>query len=294
MQFNLLRITYALSLALALFISACQPQNNEDTEQHSTKGYVYYHEVKTTTPLSELKAKAQASLAKRSQLKLARNETQARQQYLQALDLWEAKHLEETEAILRRLAEQDYVDVQFDLYSFYSNKNEYKNVQEALLWLERALESGYPRAQYNYGLAHGWGISSEAGEWLLPQDWGKMADWVLIAAEQGDASAQSTLGFFYIRGEGLERNLIEAYKWLELSNERTSPPPAQFANNPTFRLNKNTSMQQQLIDKHGMTPEQVTEAKQLAIQWEANNPDAYQHENELLPIQSLRDRGLLK
>ena len=41
-------------------------------------------------------------------------------------------------------------------------------------------------------------------------------------AEQGDASAQYTLGLGYANGRGVAQNYVQAHKWINLAASRTT------------------------------------------------------------------------
>jgi TPR repeat protein len=54
----------------------------------------------------------------------------------------------------------------------------------------------------------------EAGEYA------EAVKWYRLAAEQGDADAQSNLGFMYANGRGVPENDAEAVKWYRLAAEQ--------------------------------------------------------------------------
>ena len=70
-------------------------------------------------------------------------------------------------------------------------------------------------------------------------------------AEQGDATAQYTLGVFYDNGLGVPQDRIRSYMWFELSASQGREGAAAFRD---------------LIARR-MTPEQIAEAQKLAHQW---------------------------
>jgi len=240
--------------------------------------YIY---VKTQTPIAELQAYAKAMALKRHEMRLAKDEPAAHEQYLEALAHLENKNYAEAEALFISLAEQGYADIQMDLASFYNPVNSakptaYYNIDKMLYWLKQAVAQGFASAQYSYALMH------YSEDYPVERNWGKYADWLIIAAEQGNANAQRELGSAYSKGRGLERNLIEAYKWYELSIRRFNPPPKDKAKNTiAVRINLARGLQQDLITEKGMTPEQVATAKRLVDEWEASHPYAYQSINDI-------------
>jgi TPR repeat protein len=65
----------------------------------------------------------------------------------------------------------------------------------------------------------------------FPRDMAQAAAWYRKAAEQGDPGAQGTLGMLYTVGQGVERNDVEAYYWLDLAAAVNGPNQAQYAAN---------------------------------------------------------------
>lgn len=51
----------------------------------------------------------------------------------------------------------------------------------------------------------------------VAQDYAEAARWYLLAADQNYALAQNNLGGLYSSGLGVEKNLVESYKWLSLA-----------------------------------------------------------------------------
>ena len=75
--------------------------------------------------------------------------------------------------------------------------------------LHVAAEKGYAGGQYNYGrMLYKEGVF---------QNLASSARWYRQAAEQGVAMAQYNLGFYYMRGIGLNKNDAQAVKWLRLA-----------------------------------------------------------------------------
>ena len=48
------------------------------------------------------------------------------------------------------------------------------------------------------------------------QDYAKAAEYYRLSAEQGNDSARNNLGVCYLRGIGVEKNLVEAYGWISI------------------------------------------------------------------------------
>ena len=62
----------------------------------------------------------------------------------------------------------------------------------------------------------------------VPQNYTEAAMWYRRAAEQGDSLAQYSLGLLYDKGQGVPRDIVEASKWLNLSTA-AAPPRAREA-----------------------------------------------------------------
>jgi len=80
----------------------------------------------------------------------------------------------------------------------------------------------------------------------------KAAQLELIAANRGLESAQVSVGKRYVHGNGLEQNIVEAYKFFKLSEDETS---------------KNLYIK--VIMEH-MTKEQIDEAEKLVKNFKAS------------------------
>jgi TPR repeat protein len=54
----------------------------------------------------------------------------------------------------------------------------------------------------------------------VTKDFSEAAKWYRKAADQGDAKAQSMLGFIYYQGEGITKDFSEAIKWWNKAAEQ--------------------------------------------------------------------------
>jgi len=75
-------------------------------------------------------------------------------------------------------------------------------------------------------------------------------------AEQGDATAQYTLGVFYDNGLGVPQDHIRSYMWFDLSATQGRDGAAAFRD----------------LVKRRMTPGQIAEAQKLAREWKPTKP----------------------
>lgn len=92
----------------------------------------------------------------------------------------------------------------------------------------------------------------------VPQNLGEAARWYRLAADQGNAIAQSNLGSMYVSGEGVPQDYVQAYMWVAVAASRF-PPSA--------KKDRNEAVQHRDIVASHMTPEQLAEAQRLAREW---------------------------
>jgi hypothetical protein len=85
----------------------------------------------------------------------------------------------------------------------------------------------------------------------VPENDAEAAKWYRLAAEQGDADAQFNLGVMYANGEGVAKNAVQAFKWFNLA---------------AARGNKIAAEGKESVRKT-MTPEQIAEAQRLSAEW---------------------------
>ena len=85
----------------------------------------------------------------------------------------------------------------------------------------------------------------------VPKDYVEAAKWYHKTADQGDSSAQISLGMMYEHGAGVKQDLVQAYMWVSLAKAAG---------------NKYTAISLDGIAAR-MTPGQIAEAKRLASAW---------------------------
>ena len=56
--------------------------------------------------------------------------------------------------------------------------------------------------------------------YVVPEDYVEAVKWYRKAAEQGDADAQSNLGYMYYKGQGVPQDYAEAVKWIRKAAEQ--------------------------------------------------------------------------
>lgn len=81
-------------------------------------------------------------------------------------------------------------------------------------------------------------------------------NWYRKGADQGIVKAQIVLGFAYFQGEGVEKDLLQAYKWFTLA-EKQEPGCA------SGELN---------FLKKTLPPPQIPKAQELVKEWKPEKP----------------------
>ena len=84
----------------------------------------------------------------------------------------------------------------------------------------------------------------------VPQDYQEAVKWYRLAAEQGNASAQNNLGVMYSKGQVVPQDYIKAHAWLNLAAS----------------LGEESAAEARDILAKDMTSAQITEAQALARQ----------------------------
>ena len=92
----------------------------------------------------------------------------------------------------------------------------------------------------------------------VPQDLGEAVKWYRLAAEQGNATAQSNLGSMYYSGEGVPQDYVQAYMWVAVAASRFPPSSKQ---------DRDEAVQHRDIVASHMTRRQLAEAQRLAQDW---------------------------
>jgi TPR repeat protein len=85
----------------------------------------------------------------------------------------------------------------------------------------------------------------------VPQDFVQAMAWYRKAAEQGEARAQFNLGLMYYNGQGVPQDYVQAHMWFNLS---------------AANGNANAVKGRDIVAAK-MTPAQIAEAQKLAREW---------------------------
>jgi TPR repeat protein len=118
----------------------------------------------------------------------------------------------------------------------------------ALRKIEPLARRGNARAEALLGFMYEHGLG-------VPQSWPAAVDHYLVAAEKGDPGGQYLLGLMYDKGFGTSRDLVLAYKWLDLA---AGHAPRQ-SREHLLRLRDAVASK--------MTKAQIDLGEQLALEW---------------------------
>jgi S1-C subfamily serine protease len=99
-----------------------------------------------------------------------------------------------------------------------------RDLNEAVVWYARAAEQGDPPSQLQYGRALMFGAGGR------PPEPSSGAAWVRRAAEAGDAEAQNFLAAMYQQGNGVPKDLQQAYFWSLLASVDGDPAKSRLRN----------------------------------------------------------------
>lgn len=129
------------------------------------------------------------------------------------------------------------------------------NYKQAEAWYRKAAEQNYIPGELHLAAFY------RDGGKNLQRDMAQAVVWYRKAAEQGDAYAQGTLGVLYSIGQGVERNNVEAYFWLDLAASVKGPNQEKYAAN------------RQMVGTH-ITAEELADVQDRVATWKAAHPKA--------------------
>jgi len=118
----------------------------------------------------------------------------------------------------KQRAEKGDVSAQYFLYCAYSWGSGVEiNHDEALRWLLKSAEGGFPKAEMVLGTIYARGQG-------LPKDKEKAFLWYKKAADKGLAEAQFLMGNCYMFGEGIEINEDEGSRYYKAAAKQQYQP----------------------------------------------------------------------
>ena len=97
----------------------------------------------------------------------------------------------------------------------YAEAGEKDKAYEELLLIVELADQGHPKALYEFGVMY-----KSDDLWIVQSDESAIENW-LASAELGYAPAQFSVGASYIIGSGVEKDLSEAKRWLQLAIDST-------------------------------------------------------------------------
>jgi hypothetical protein len=128
--------------------------------------------------------------------------------------------------------------------------------QQELQWYQKAAEQ-----KSIAGEMHLAALYRDGGGKTVPRDMEQAAAWYRKAADQGDPTAQGTLGVLYSMGQGVPRNDVEAYFWLDLAASVNGPNQEKYTAN------------RQMIGQN-LTTDEVSDVEDRVTAWKAAHPRA--------------------
>ena len=150
--------------------------------------------------------------------------------------------LPEAVKLYRKSAEQGFAPAEYALGVLYEKGNGVlKDCHEAVQWYRKAAQRGYAHGERALANCYAGGVDVERSASLAAMWWRK-------SAERGDCVSQYNLGTSLITGDGVAKDFVEAYKWLNIAL-------AQGGEKAKNNL--------QIVESR-MTAEQIAEAQRLA------------------------------
>jgi TPR repeat protein len=125
--------------------------------------------------------------------------------------------------------------------------------KQAVVWYRKAADQGSIPAELHLAALY-----RDGGKGFA-RDMAQAAVWYRKAAEQGDVTAQAFLGVLYSIGQGVPRDDVEAYFWLDLAASVPGPNQEKYAAN------------RQLIGTH-ITTDQLEDVQDRVAKWLAAHP----------------------
>jgi TPR repeat protein len=110
--------------------------------------------------------------------------------------------------------------------AYAEGKGVSRDPRMAAEWYTKAADKGNINAELHLAVLYRDGAGKN-----FPRDVEQAATWYRKAADQGDAGAQATLGMLYTLGQGVPKNDVDAYFWLDLAASMPGRNQAQYASN---------------------------------------------------------------
>jgi TPR repeat protein len=105
----------------------------------------------------------------------------------------------------------------------YAESGDKDKAHIELLQIAELAQTGDPKALFEFGVMY-----KTEGLWIVQSDEYAFENW-LESAKLGYAPAQFSVGASYIIGSGVEKDLSEAKKWLQLAIDNTNQEYSKYA-----------------------------------------------------------------
>lgn len=128
--------------------------------------------------------------------------------------------------------------------------------QQEFVWYSKASEHKYIPGEMHLAALYRDGAGN-----AVPRDMERAAAWYRKAADQGDTTAQGTLGVLYSMGQGVARNNVEAYFWLDLAASVAGPDQQKYV------------MNRQMVGQN-LTTDDVSAVEDRVAAWKAAHPQS--------------------
>ena len=121
---------------------------------------------------------------------------------------------------IRKAADAGLAQAQYNLGLLYVNGHGVdKDITTASIWFQKAAVQGLPEAALDYGLMV---YGGDAG---IRKDYKIGAQWLLVAADAGNAKAQLFISRILAAGRGMEKDRIESAKYYTLAKQAGQADP---------------------------------------------------------------------
>lgn len=166
---------------------------------------------------------------------------------------------------LMKAAKQKHMEAQYFIGICYiKGIGVEQNIYSAVSWLSKASNQGHNRSQAELGNMY------LAGEGVI-QNNSKAFNFLLKAAKQGISEAQLQVGKMYYEGVGVEKDIYEADKWLDRSNNEMSLHiESQLSLSSEF-LNKDKKESQSANEKVAQSNSKILDEDKLLLIKEDNS-----------------------
>ena len=109
---------------------------------------------------------------------------------------------------LKKAVEDNDLKEQISIGKYFFDKQRTQDYKKALEWYMKAAEQGYEKAQYMVRQIY-----------FKIQDYDNLLKWCKKGIEQNQTDAKYTMGLIFLKGYGVEKNILKAKEWYEKAAE---------------------------------------------------------------------------